>query len=178
MFEKSRTRTWPNLRCVHNHLYTSRNAWTTIWIFEAIWLIRWYPNPNPNPNSEPEPELELEPEPFGPNSELKFGFGTCLRNTLLSVVSVSAVACFYFAHSHPHPFTFISTSEIQNLPEFPATRRTNWKFIEVWGMYEFGHSRFSLSDPCFATALLQPIGKFCIPDLQSQPQNLFFFYTL
>ena len=39
------------------------------------------PNPNPNPNSNPNPETEPEPEPFGPNSELKFGFGACLVET-------------------------------------------------------------------------------------------------
>ena len=45
-------------------------------------LDEWLPNPHPNSNpnflTEPEPEPEPEPKPFGPNYELKFGFGACL----------------------------------------------------------------------------------------------------
>jgi hypothetical protein len=49
-------------------------------------------NPNPNLNSETEPKPEPEPQLFGPNYELKFGFGACLLE--LTTVYVILVHIF------------------------------------------------------------------------------------
>src|SRR5690349_12786628 len=39
---------------------------------------------------------EPEPEPFGPNSELKFGFGACLIMTLSSHLKNHHISILYF----------------------------------------------------------------------------------